>query len=219
LVHALWPDHPVGARRGRRDVVSAGGAGEAPRPTQLGRPTQADLAAAVRDARTVPDLLGPGLDVVFCGINPGRWSGAVGHHFAHPGNRFWKAVHAAGFTDEILAPATGHRLLAAGVGITNLVRRTTASADELGPDELRQGAARLERTVRRLAPKAVAFLGIGAYRTGFGRPRAGLGRQPDDLGPAQVWVLANPSGLQARYGFDDLVAQLAELRREVGVEG
>jgi double-stranded uracil-DNA glycosylase len=170
----------------------------------------------VAEGRTVPDVVGPGLAVLFCGINPGRWSGAVGHHFAHPGNRFWKVLHLAGFTGELLSPAQERRLLDVGVGVTNLVGRTTATAAELGRDELRAGAARLERKVRRLRPGAVAFLGLGAYRAAFGRPRVSLGRQTGSLGQALVWVLPNPSGLQARYGLDEMVAQWRALRAAVG---
>ena len=163
----------------------------------------------------MPDVVGPGLDVLFCGINPGRWSGAVGHHFAHPGNRFWKVLHAAGFTDQVLSPFEERRLLDAGLGITNLVARTTATAAELEPEELRDGAARLARKVRRWRPEAVAFVGVGAYRTGFGRPRAGVGAQPDTVGGALVWVLPNPSGLQAHYGLDQMASHYAALRAGV----
>lgn len=161
------------------------------------------------------DVAAPGLDVLFCGINPGRWSGAVGHHFAHPGNRFWKALHLAGFTDRQLDPAEGRLLLGYGIGITNLVDRTTAAAVDLTADELRKGAASLDRKVRRLRPRTVAFLGMGAFRVAFGRPRAAPGRQPESLGEAGVWVLPNPSGLQATYGLVQMVDQLRALRDAV----
>jgi TDG/mug DNA glycosylase family protein len=167
-----------------------------------------------RGAR-VPDVVAPGLCVLFCGINPGRWSGAVGHHFAHPGNRFWRALHQAGFTEELLGPFTERRLLDDRLGITNLVLRTTATAAELSAGELGAGAVGLERTVRRLRPASVAFLGLGAYRVAYGRPRASPGPQPETVAGAPVWVLPNPSGLQARYGLDDLVAQLRALRAAV----
>lgn len=196
--------------------MSPRGAPSAPRTPTTRRPSPAALAAAVADGRTVPDVLRPRLDVVFCGINPGRWSGAVGRHFAHPGNRFWKALQRSGFTDDVLAPATQELLLAAGLGITNVVGRTTASAADLTPAELRAGAEQLERKVRALRPRAVCFLGLGAYRTALRRPRAVLGRQPDPFGGAMAWVTANPSGLQARYGLDELAAQLRELRSELG---
>ncbi len=160
-------------------------------------------------------MIRPGLDVLFCGINPGRWSGAVGHHFAHPGNRFWRALHLAGFTDRQLTPAEEGLLVGYGIGITNLVERTTAAAADLDPAELRQGAAALERKVRRFAPWAVAFFGMGAFRVAFEKPRALAGRQPEMVGRAVVWVLPNPSGLQAAYGLDDIVEQLRALRSSV----
>ena len=179
-----------------------------------GRPAPEDLDAAVARGARVPDVVGHGLCVLFCGINPGRWSGAVGHHFAHPGNRFWRALHQAGFTEELLGPFTERRLLDDRLGITNLVQRTTASAAELSAAELRAGAARLERKVRRLRPASVAFLGLGAYRVAY-RRRASPGPQPETVAGVPVWVLPNPSGLQARYGLDDLVAQLRALRAAV----
>lgn len=194
------------------------GAPGAPRAPASGRPSPAELDAAVAERRTVPDVLRPGLGIVFCGINPGRWSGAVGHHFAHPGNRFWKALQLAGFTDDVLAPATEDRLLVLGLGITNVVGRITASAADLTPGELRAGAEQLERKIRRLHPRAVCFLGLGAYRTALRRPRAVMGRQPETFGGAAVWVTANPSGLQARYGLAELAAQLGELRHALEAE-
>jgi TDG/mug DNA glycosylase family protein len=165
----------------------------------------------------VPDVIAPDLDVLFCGVNPGRWSGAVGHHFAHPGNRFWKALHLAGFTPRQLDPAEERKLLDERIGITNLVPRTTASAADLDPAELREGTVALERKVRQLRPKSVAFLGMGAFRIAFRRPRAGAGRQPELLAGAVVWLLPNPSGLQATYGLDALVEQLKSLRAFVRV--
>ncbi len=161
-------------------------------------------------------MAAPDLDVLFCGINPGRWSGAVGHHFAHPGNRFWKVLHLAGFTDRQLDPAEERLLLCYGIGITNLVSRTTASAQDLDADELRKGAISLERKVRRLRPRTLAILGMGAFRVAFRRPRAGAGRQPERLAGADVWVLPNPSGLQAAYGLDQVVGQLRSMREDVG---
>ena len=163
----------------------------------------------------MPDVIGPGLDVLFCGINPGRWSGAVGHHFAHPGNRFWKALYASGFTDERLAPEREQELLRFGVGITNLVSRTTASAAELSRDELRAGGATLAGKVEQWRPTAVAFLGLTSYRTAFGRPKAAIGEQDERIGTARLWLLANPSGLQGRYGLDEIAAQLRALREAV----
>lgn len=197
-------------RRGAAPGLSRRPAADAPgnRP----RPSAGELAAAVERHATVPDVIGPDLDVLFCGVNPGRWSGAVGHHFAHPGNRFWKALHLAGFTDRQLAPAEEGRLVDCGIGITNLVERTTAAAADLDRAELRQGLAALERKVRRFGPRTVAFLGMGAFRVAFERPKAQAGRQSEMIGRAVVWVVPNPSGLQAAYGLDDVVAQLRVLR-------
>ena len=162
--------------------------------------------------RVIPDVLRPDLDVVFVGINPGLWSGAVGHHFARPGNRFWKALHRSGFTDRLLFPFEDATLLEWRLGLTNLVARTTATADELSADELRAGATALEERLAPLGPRFVAVLGIGAYRTGFGRPRAILGAQNEGLGGSRLWVLPNPSGLNAHYQLDDLVERFEELR-------
>jgi double-stranded uracil-DNA glycosylase len=181
------------------------------------RPTRKEVAAA--HGRTVPDVLGSGLRVLFCGINPSLYSAAVGHHFARPGNRFWPAVHAAGFTDRLLSPFEDALLLAAGCGITNLVDRATATADELSPEELVAGGRRLARKVRRYHPACVAFLGVTAYRTAFGRPRAVVGCQPERIGGAAVWALPNPSGLNAHYQLADLARLYAGLRQAVGGGG
>ena len=162
--------------------------------------------------RTVPDVIGPDLDVVFCGINPGLWSGAVGHHFARPGNRFWKVLAGAGFTDRVLSPFEERQLLAHGLGITNLVARATAQAAELTGDELRAGARRLAAKVRRHRPAYVAFVGLGAYRTAFDRPRATVGPLPDGVGPSRAWLLPNPSGLQAHYQLPELIEAFGDLR-------
>jgi TDG/mug DNA glycosylase family protein len=180
-------------------------------------PTKAELEAA--RGRTVPDVLAPGLDVVFVGINPGLWSGALGHHFARPGNRFWKTLHGAGFTDRVLAPQDERELLRFGLGVTNLVPRTTARADELSDDEIRAGAAGLDRRLARFRPRVVALLGITAYRTGFGRVRATVGPQDETLGTSRLWVLPNPSGLNAHYQLPQLVARFAELRDAAGRSG
>jgi TDG/mug DNA glycosylase family protein len=172
--------------------------------------TKAELEAA--RGRTVPDVLARDLRVVFVGINPGLWSGAVGHHFARPGNRFWKTLHGSGFTDRLLAPAEERELLRLGAGVTNLVARTTATADELGADEIREGARVLDRRLAPFRPRIVAILGIGAYRTGFGRRDAGLGPQEERLGTSRLWVLPNPSGLNAHYQLPALVERFGELR-------
>jgi double-stranded uracil-DNA glycosylase len=169
----------------------------------------------VAAGRTVPEVAAADLDVLFCGINPGRWSAAVGNHFAHPGNRFWKLLRAAELTPELLEPSEEQRLLGCGLGVTNLVARSTATAAELSGDELREGANRLEATARRWRPVVVAVLGLGAYRTAFSRPRATIGEQPERLGPSVLWVLANPSGLQGHYRFEDQVAELGRLRAAV----
>jgi TDG/mug DNA glycosylase family protein len=174
------------------------------------RPSKAEIAAAA--GRTVPDLVGPGLKVLFCGINPGLYSGATGHHFARPGNRFWRALHLAGFTARLVHPWEEHLLLEEGLGITNLVARATASASELTPTELRAGRYRLERKARRYSPQWVAVVGVGAYRTAFGRPQARIGQQPERIGSSGLWVLPNPSGLNANYQLPDLISEFAELR-------
>ena len=174
------------------------------------RPTGAEIEAA-RD-RTIPDILAPGLRVVFSGINPGLYSGAVGHHFARPGTRFWKALHLSGFTARLLSPFEDGELLACGLGLTNVVARATASADELTAGELRAGAAVLERKIGEFRPAVVAVLGIGAYRSAFRRRSAAFGRQDEDLGGSALWILPNPSGLNAHHQLDDLAARFAELR-------
>lgn len=175
----------------------------------LPRPTRAELLAAA--GCTLSDLVVPGLRVLFCGINPGLYSGATGHHFARPGNRFWPALHAAGFTDRLLSPAEEHLLLRRGYGITNLVERATAAADELTREELVAGGRRLERLTRRYAPAWVAVLGVGAYRSAFGRAAAIVGRQRERLVGAGLWILPNPSGLNAHYQLPDLVREFAAL--------
>ncbi|HEX5269015.1 MAG TPA: G/U mismatch-specific DNA glycosylase [Gemmataceae bacterium] len=175
------------------------------------KPTPADIAAA--RGRTAPDVIGPGLKVLFVGINPSLYSAAVGHHFARPGNRFWPALHAAGFTDRLLHPSEDRLLRDRGYGITNIADPATATADELTDEQLREGARRLARKVRRYRPAVVAFLGVTAYRTAFGRPKAKLGRQPEPLGESAVWVLPNPSGLNAHYRLAGLAKLYGELRR------
>lgn len=151
------------------------------------RPTKEELLAAV--GKTLPDVIAPGLRVLFCGINPGLYTAAIGHHFGRPGNRFWPALHAAGFTDRLLTPYEEQELLPLGYGITNVVERATATAAELGRDELIEG----------------------------GRLDAVLGRQPETLGGAMVWVLPNPSGLNAHYTLEGLAEKLRELRAAVGI--
>jgi TDG/mug DNA glycosylase family protein len=165
----------------------------------------------------VPDVIAPGLAVLFCGINPGLYSGAVGHHFARPGNRFWKGLHAAGFTSRVLAPWEERELLTLGLGITNLVNRATATAAGVGDEELRLGGARLRRKARRHAPRFVAFLGVGAYRTAFRAPSAAPGPRPERFGTTRVWLLPNPSGLNAHYQLPDLARAFGDLRVAAGI--
>lgn len=150
------------------------------------------------------DLVGPDLRVLFCGINPGTLSGDLGLHFARPGNRFWKLLHAGGFTESVLLPAEQHTLPELGIGITNLVGRVTAAASELSVVELREGATQLGTKVVMLRPRCVAVLGLQAYRTAFRRPEAVVGRQPELLGSALLWLLPNPSGLQAHYQLPEM---------------
>ena len=174
------------------------------------RPLPADLAAA--RLRTLDDVIAPGLKVLFVGINPGLWSGAMGFHFARPGNRFWKAIHMAGLTPLLLTPDRQRDLLEYGIGITNLVNRTTAVASELTDDELRSGARALEAKIRLFQPRKTAFLGLSAYRVAFQHPRASVGRQAESVGGSEVWVLPNPSGLNAHYQLADLARAYAALK-------
>jgi TDG/mug DNA glycosylase family protein len=174
-------------------------------------PTREELAAA-HDS-TVPDLIARGLKVLFCGINPSLYSAAVGHHFARPGNRFWPALHAGGFTPRLFAPWEGAELLARGYGITNVVDRATASADVLTAAEYLEGGRLLEAKVRRYRPECVAILGVTAYRTAFGRKDARIGEQPETLAGARLWILPNPSGLNAHYQPADLGRLFGDLRR------
>jgi TDG/mug DNA glycosylase family protein len=177
------------------------------------RPSASELRAARE--RTLRDVLAPGLSVVFCGINPSLYSAAVGHHFARPGNRFWPALHDAGFTTRLLAPAEDRLLLRYGCGVTNLVARATASADELSREELARGARRLVTRMRRLRPRCVAFLGLGAYRDAFAQRSARIGPQPEALAGARVWVLPNPSGRTAAYQRPDFARLFRALREDV----
>jgi TDG/mug DNA glycosylase family protein len=179
------------------------------------RPTREQVAQAT--GKTVPDVIADQLGVLFCGINPGLYSGATRHHFARPGNRFWKVLHQAGFSDHLLTPFEEDALLARRIGITNLVARATASAAELDDDELRRGGRILSNKVRRRRPAIVAFLGIDAYRRAFARTSVAVGEQPDALAGARVWVLPNPSGLNAHYQLPELVRVFAGLARAAGV--
>ena len=162
--------------------------------------------------KPLPDIGGPGLQVLFCGINPGLKSAELGHNFARPGNRFWPALHGAGFTPRLLRPEEDVELPRYGLGITNFVSRATASAAELSEEELRAGAQELEALVRRWEPRVVAVVGLGAWRTAFRRPRAAIGLQEDTLAGVPVWLLPNPSGLNANHQLPELIRLFAELR-------
>jgi TDG/mug DNA glycosylase family protein len=180
------------------------------------KPNREQIAAA-RD-RALPDIISPHLEVLFCGINPSLYSAAVGHHFARPGNRFWPALHAGKLTPRLFSPFEDHLLPDLGYGLTTIVPRATARADELGEEELKLGAQALEEKIRQYSPRTLAFLGVSAYRTGFGKPRAALGLQPQRLAGALVWVLPSPSGLNAHYRLADLArlyAELAPVKEEI----
>jgi TDG/mug DNA glycosylase family protein len=162
------------------------------------------------------DVIAPGLDVLFCGINPSLVSAARGHHFARPGNRFWPAIHRAGLTPRLMRPEEDMALLDHGLGVTNVVDRPTRTAAELSPEELRAGAAALDDLVARYRPRVLAVLGITAYRLGFGRPRATIGLQPERVGGAATWVVPNPSGLNAHHQLPDLARIYGQLRPPAG---
>ena len=178
------------------------------------RPTADELRAAAGVA--IPDAIAPGLRVLFVGINPGLYSGATGRHFARPGNRFWPTLHQAGFTPRQLVPDETEELLALGIGITNIVNRTTATAAELSRAELVDGGRRLRDTVRRYRPRAVGVLGVTAFRAAFERPTASIGHQEEDLEGAALWVLPNPSGLNAHYQLPALVELFERFRADIG---
>jgi double-stranded uracil-DNA glycosylase len=162
--------------------------------------------------RTVADVVPPAGGVLFCGINPGLYSAVTGWHFSRPGNRFWPALHRSGFTDRLLAASEQHLLPSYGIGITNIASRATARADELAVAELREGGERLTAFVRERSPGVVAVLGVTAYRTAFGRPRARIGPQEDTLAGTPLWVLPNPSGLNAHYTPEALAREFARFR-------
>ncbi|HXN60940.1 MAG TPA: G/U mismatch-specific DNA glycosylase [Acidimicrobiales bacterium] len=161
--------------------------------------------------QAIADLVGPDLGVLFCGINPGTLSGELGLHFARAGNRFWKLLCAGGFTKSVLLPAEQHTLPGLGLGITNLVDRPTAGASELSAAELREGATQLEAKVGILRPRYVAVLGLQAYRTAFLRPKAVIGPQPELICGALLWLLPNPSGLQAHYQLPEMIQMFKSL--------
>lgn len=157
-------------------------------------------------------MIAGGLRVLFCGINPGLMSAATGHHFARPGNRFWPVLHASGFTPRRLDPAEQAELLAYGLGITNVVARATARADELTRDELLEGGRLLTATVRRHEPRWLAVVGVTAYRVAFGEPRAKIGPQDRTIGRTRIWALPNPSGLNAGWSTQAMAEEFGRLR-------
>jgi TDG/mug DNA glycosylase family protein len=174
------------------------------------KPTKEALEQA-KD-KTVPDTIAPGLRVLFCGINPGLYTAAIQAHFGRPGNRFWPALFAAGFTPRLLQPWEKQEMLALGLGITNVAPRATARADELPKEELEAGARGLVKRVEKYKPRVLAILGAGAYRTAFHRPKAKIGLQAETLGDTRIWVLPNPSGLNAHYQPQQLAKLFGELK-------
>jgi double-stranded uracil-DNA glycosylase len=173
-------------------------------------PTRAELLAAAD--RTVKDTIAPGLKVLFVGINPGLYTAWSGHHFARPGNRFWPTLHAAGFTPRLLHPSEERQLLPLGYGITNIVSRATALASELSAAELEAGGRQLVRRVTRYRPHCIAVLGVSSYRAAFQKPKAVIGLQKESIGTTAVWVLPNPSGLNAHYQLPELARLFRRLR-------
>jgi double-stranded uracil-DNA glycosylase len=182
------------------------------------RPTKEELAAAA--GKTVPDIIGPGLKVLFCGINPSVYSAVVGHHFARPGNRFWPTLHRAGFTPRQFKPEEDGELLTLGYGITNIVDRATVAAADLTAEELAVGGQQLRAKVQDYQPWVLAILGISAYRLAFNQPRAVLGRQADRIGrTTQLYILPNPSGLNAHFTPADLARVYGEFRQSIATSG
>jgi double-stranded uracil-DNA glycosylase len=178
------------------------------------KPTKAQLIAAAN--KTVPDVIAPGLRVLFCGINPGLYTAAVGHHFARPGNRFWPALYHSGFSRRLLSAFDERELLEDGYGITNVVMRASATADALSREEILAGGKLLVKKVRRYRPAYLAVLGLGAFRAAFAQPKAKIGRQEQQIGETILWALPNPSGLNAHYQQQDLIELFRELKSEVG---
>ena len=174
-------------------------------------PTPREILAA--EGKTIPDVVAPGLKILFCGVNPGLYSGATGHHFARPGNRFWRALFQAGFTPRLLSPYEDSSMLQFGYGITNVVARTTRKADDLKREELLSGRKILEAKILKYRPMFPVVLGIDAYRKAFDRPKAEVGLQSDRIGVTKIWVLPNPSGLNANYQIADLTRLFTELRK------
>jgi double-stranded uracil-DNA glycosylase len=186
------------------------------RKEQPFKPTRQQLVEAA--GKKVPDVIAPNLRVLFCGINPGLYTAAVGHHFARPGNRFWPALFKSGFTQRLVSPFEERELLKLGIGISNVVPHATASASELTREDFVKGGRALAAKVKRYRPRAVAILGVGAYRDAFAKPKAQIGEQPDRIHDARVWVLPNPSGLNANYQLPELVRMFRRLREAVKSE-
>lgn len=177
------------------------------------KPTKEQLIAAA--GKTLPDVIAHDLRVLFCGINPGLYTAAVGHHFARPGNRFWPALHKSGFTDHLISPFDERELLDSKIGISNVVPHATASAAELTAADFIAGGRTLAAKVKCYRPEIVAILGVGAYRHAFAKPKAQIGEQTERIHDARVWVLPNPSGLNANYQLPDLVKLFKQLRANV----
>jgi|SRR5688572_19068286 len=183
------------------------------RKEQPFKPTKQQLIAAA--GQKVPDVIAPNLKVLFCGINPGLYTAAVGHHFARPGNRFWPALFKSGFTDSLVSPFEERELVKSGIGISNVVPHATATAAELTREDFIAGGRALAAKVKRYRPQVVAILGVGAYRNAFAKPKAKIGEQPEGIHDARVWVLPNPSGLNANYQLPELVRMFRQLREVV----
>jgi double-stranded uracil-DNA glycosylase len=208
---------PTSSRKPRKKASSSSSTTRNPAATSSGppsgsadRPSRAQLLASKNKA--IADVIAPGLRVLFVGINPGLYSGFTGHHFARPGNRFWPTLHASGFTPRLLRPSEKHELLAHGCGVSNLVNRATATAEELAPREFVAGRRRLAAKIRRYRPRIVAFLGMGAYCHAFGLKTCAVGQQPERFEGAKVWVLPNPSGLNANYQLPALTKLFRAMR-------
>lgn len=203
----------MGGRMSGTEATMRSEKGESARPVEPWKPTKEQIEAAY--GTTLPDVIAKGLKALFVGINPGLYTAAIGHHFGRPGNRFWPALCAGGFTDRVLSPFEEQELLPLGYGITNMVARATARADEVAADEFVAGGAALERKAARYRPRWIAVLGVTAYRTAFGEKRAKVGEQPRRIGGAKVWLLPNPSGLNAHYQLPALGVAFGELREEI----
>ena len=184
--------------------------------TFMKKPSPIELKKAY--GKTLPDVIGPRLKILFVGINPGLYTAAIGHHFGRPGNRFWPALHSSGLTEKQLSPYEERDLLKLRMGITNVVPWATTSAEELTKKDFIKGSRNLISKIKRYRPKVVAFLGMGAYRTAFSKPKAKLGQQLEKIGPSQIWVLPNPSGLNANYQPKDFKRLFSRIKRAVQID-